>query len=295
MPSLEEMRFGIEIEFDAPKNFQFDRLGQELFEAKLVKEPFLMGYHASHIDSLYHHQRGWRYEEEHTTTGAEVISPFILSTEETWNNVEKVINLIHSYGGHCKIRDSGLHVHVTDEYLGRDMFLWQNLFSFLVHYEDILFRLAANPARGKHRKNKHTQPLPITNGKDRHVLPYLMNYSKKHFYVNTHNVKLASRQSGRVEFKIWDATLDSELIELQTKITLAIIRLAADRGFAAEAPPARLGHYYANPEDFGSHILDEFLLNVFPLKSELDMRKQAEKLFYANSWVDAYKSNKLAA
>lgn len=222
-----DLGFGIEIEFDAAAGFsaRADLLGCALYNAGLTASPLLLGYHAKMTSGA----RNWRYEEEHTVSGAEVISPRLTSTAETWKSLETVIKLIKRFGGHAISEDSGLHVHVDADPLGDDLAAWHRFLRLVTSYAPELFLVARNPERGRHRGYKHCELAePLRDDVPDSLFSLLMPFASKSPFINTYYVRPSSG-TGHIEFKLWDATLDAAVIQMQIKISVALVHVALTR------------------------------------------------------------------
>jgi hypothetical protein len=229
--------FGVEIEFDLSPDAHWgarETLAQALYDAGLTDSPHQHGYHSR--GSAYTDQpNGWRYESDITVSGGELVSPILHDEPQTWANLARACELIRQHGGTITTRTGG-HIHVGvgdyDHLVGAH----NKLLGLFAEYQDVLYRLAQNPAARAHRGLGPCAPnLMPTSG-------YASVQEVLRANIGGRSINLSSvsgRQQDHVEFRIWDGSLDAAVIQTRVKLSLALtaagLRDAEAPSYASEA------------------------------------------------------------
>lgn len=220
--------FGVELEFVGG---DLQGIARDLHAAGLTRTPRQVNYHSDH--SVYRqHQGGWKFERDCTVSG-EVISPVMHDTPETWENLQKVCDIIERHGGRASVR-AGSHIHISaGDYRssGADHARLLNLFS---DNEDLMYRLSSNPERGTHRRlagNSWSTPNTAPSTGFRSIAAARQTAGHGNAVNFQH---CAGRSSDHVEYRMWDSTLDPATIQAQIKVSLALTEAAhRDTGYTA--------------------------------------------------------------
>lgn len=220
------LMFGIELEFNAASHSYFDEstFGQWMFDN---------GYTASAVQRSYHsgygETRKWRFEDDCSVSGGEVISPILKDDVASWSALHSIVEQINAHNGSANGMSAGAHIHIDSSDMGQDAQVWQRLFIMIHAFEDVLYRLAANPFRegnfqARHRGNGYCR-LGSPSAELRSATPNLgrmiSNYAYHTSMINTENVS-QNYGSGHFELRLWDATLDMPLIQAHVKISAAL-------------------------------------------------------------------------
>jgi Putative amidoligase enzyme len=132
--------FGVEIEFDGADP---QVVARRLYEAGLTASPYQEGYHSGR------RQPGrWSLERDATVAG-ELVSPVLRDTAETWEQLERVCQILRECGARTSSRTGG-HVHVgADEAdLDHNLERLRRVARTCAWSEDLMYRLAAATGRG---------------------------------------------------------------------------------------------------------------------------------------------------
>lgn len=235
----ESIPFGIEIEFDAGPGFEVSdwdedeeaytdsSLARTFYERGWTSTPYQESYHARVSSTSRNHQGGWRYEYDGSVSGGEMISPIMTDTPETWTVLRDVVQTIKDHGGEAQSRQAGAHVHVDTTTIQEDVTKFTRLLRLFWVFEDVLYRLAANPHRsGFHRGVGYCIP----NQHEPNGYADLRSLVRAHG-AHSHAVNLSSVTSygvGHVEFRLWDGTLDPAVMQAHIKISVAMVAAASN-------------------------------------------------------------------
>jgi len=295
-----EPMFGIEIEFDGPDSGYLEsaRLAGELCARMFTEYNYRMDYH-----SLSHETQTWRYEDDMTVTGGEVISPILHDTPRDWDSLGQVIDIITAHGGNGSSRNAGGHIHLDTSSFGNDIRVWQRFFTIYHAFDDVITRLASNPFRnGRHRGYNYTHlSTPYTYPHDINAAAFrnMINHYSDRGSINTSSVSPVTG-NGHIEFRIWDGSADMAVIQTHVKIVCAIRDAAIfnegrhdeimalpreDRG--KHYSERRTDHEHANTNLSGEHWQDDtksfrqFCDLLFTTRSD---KEQMATLFAMTKW-----------
>lgn len=239
--------FGLELEFDLPGQFgaQYQRslraIGRDLWEAGLTRTEDQRGYGSSRRAGYTDRPGGWSFETDATVAG-EVVSPIMYDEPQTWENLEKVCEIIRRHGGQASYRTGG-HIHVGLPDYDHTVEHHARLLGLAEGYEDELYRVAANPAARGHRGIDYCQPNRGTASGYRDVSDVRANHHGHHVGVNFQSVSGTSRD--HVEFRMWDGSLNPGVIQTQVKLSLGLTA-AASRGATPASTRSRIGSHRRN-------------------------------------------------
>lgn len=233
--------FGIELEFAFPQDMSAgDRrialraIGRELYDMGLTRNRDQAGYGASHGWFRDQHSRGWSFESDPSTGGSdgqhggEIVSPVMFDEPDTWENIEKVCEVLRRNGAFAS-KGTGMHVHVSTGDYDHRVENHNRLIQSFAENEDLLYRMSTNPERGRHRGTGYCSPnsipsSPYTNvgqARDRNV--------GHHIGLNLQSV--SGRGSDHVEFRTFDGTLEPAVIQAQAALAVMVTE-GATRGDA---------------------------------------------------------------
>jgi hypothetical protein len=237
--------FGIEIEYGFPNDMSHadvyaarDAIGSELYRLNLISTPRQQGYGASHGAYNEHHEEGWSYESDFSTSssdgqqGGEIVSPVMFDEPETWTNIEKICEILNRHGAIAN-RGSGNHVHVGLKDYDHTVANHNRLLNSFARNEDLIYRLSSSPERGKHRGFGYCRPNTFSS------TPYTRVTAASHAS-NSHGIALNmqsvfGRNSDHIEFRTFDSTLNPAII--QTHIAMSVLMVeGALRGTSSPAP-----------------------------------------------------------
>ena len=224
--------FGIEIEFDIAeghnRSLAIREIGAALYDLRLTDTPEMMRWHHSARTSNPYSM--WSLESD-SSVDAELVSPILHDTPETWENIKQIYNILKQHGGTGSAR-CGLHVHMgTINRNARGAARRStaqknaNILHFYSANEDAIRRVQTDPNRGQHRNTRYAPALSqdsITSSL------YYFNAG----YVNlgsNHNTSVNFAFDDRIEFRGADGSLSAEHTQAQVMMNAAIVA-AAERG-----------------------------------------------------------------
>ncbi|WP_439681459.1 amidoligase family protein [Embleya sp. MST-111070] len=296
--------FGLELEFDVKRGrhtggYEACRaIARDLYEAGLSSDEYVHEYHASAEEGYSDTPNGWRLEEDCTVDG-ELVSPILYDEPSTWRNLATVCEIIRSHGGTASVRTGG-HVHVGMHDYDHDTENHHRLMSMYSAYEDVLFRLAQNPAAfGRmHRGIDWCRPNYVPD------IAYndFWDMHQGASHGNAVNLSGATGWSGdHAEFRLWDGSLEPGVIQTQINLSLGLTAASVrdsgsagliaggDRMALGERRRHLLGRGLSEQRLTGSawnentRMFRRLMDDVFP---GLQYKDQATALFAATSWQD---------
>ncbi|MBT2232002.1 hypothetical protein [Nonomuraea sp. NEAU-A123] len=278
-----ERTFGVELEYSLPHvppeqharvNAQIARA---LHEAGLSAETGVLAHHTGHERGYGEARDGWWVELERTASVAgEVVSPILRDTPETWHRVAQVVEIIRAHGGEAGPGVGG-HIHVgTPDY--REVVNYLKLLDSVRGHQDILFRLAQNPvAEGAlHRGYDSCIPNIARPGLRPYHFQALIDANGPISAVSMESVR--GRANDHVQFRLWDGSLETGVIQAQARLSLALAD-GALTGDGVGHPPEVVGHHREHGDDSESfrRMLDELPLH------DLD-KEQLISLYAITGW-----------
>lgn len=221
-------RFGIELEFDIKPGFDryssLSKIGKELHEAGLTDTAEQVGYHTAAEKGW----TSWSFEED-MTVDAELVSPILSDTPESWAQIQQVTEIIERNGGHATTR-CGSHVHVSTGSYGLSTAKHAELLRTMNQNEDTIFRLASNPATGKHRGTRWCRPNLNDNESDidaeRQADHGVLAQGGHALALNFESASSSSFRKRNIEFRMWDGSISASTIQQQIKVSAALTEYA---------------------------------------------------------------------
>lgn len=315
--------FGIEIEIDFP-NEPTSRLGaSKRALANRLHAEHLTFYDANDSDPERWHQagrrenpdgsygytnarNGWSVEFDRSVDplngarGCEIVSPILYNTVEAWQDINDVLTAIKELGGETTLR-TGLHVNIGNQQFNTtaSMTNMGEILRISNQFDDVLIRLAHTPEIGQiHRGRAYCTPSVPTehsNYTDRELRDYLMENGHR----SVINFANAQEQRGRIEFRIFDGTLDLGRMQANVMLALAITRACGptafrlwDREQAGEQAGTHLGRATMNrrrPRRLEGQEWRENTLRVRQLLKTLHLQESEAKalitMYRASRWM----------
>jgi hypothetical protein len=210
-----QQTFGIEVEFDGADP---NAVARALFEAGLAASPLQQGYHSRREPGK------WAVERDATVTG-EIVSPVLRDTPETWEQLERVCQILRDHGAHTTARTGGhVHVGVDSAGLDHDVNRFRRVAQVCAWAEDLIYRLAGSTGRGgrRHRGvgNGYRWCGPMGSGRFEEATSLAELASR---VGASHSVGLnfgnILEQRRTIEYRYFDSSLDP--VRLQNNIRLA--------------------------------------------------------------------------
>lgn len=196
---------------------------------------------------------GWTVETDSTVDnvggrrGCELVSPILTNTPEAWESIRKVLQIVKELGGKVTTH-TGLHVNIGMPDFNPSMDDSQSLI-FPTHlidlhrqFDDLLQRLAHNPATGsqRHRGSQYcSAPAVIsallrssTSTGDftvaRQALSYravrnVIDRNGHYSAINMDHLMSPNVAHRRLEFRIWDGTIDFDRLQTLVGLTLSLV------------------------------------------------------------------------
>jgi hypothetical protein len=215
--------FGVEVEFDGGDPHAIARA---LYDAGLSASPNQEAYHSSRRS-----EGMWTLERDATVTG-EVVSPVLRDTPETWDQLQRVCEILRRHGARVSARTGG-HVHVgcDSANLDHDLNRFRRIASVCGWAEDLMYRLAAGSGRGRRHRgagNRYHWCGPMRSGQFEDVqslqdLTYRVGSSHTQG-LNYGNI-LDSRRT--IEYRYFDSSLDPARLQANIKLACWITKRAA--------------------------------------------------------------------
>ncbi|MET7604889.1 amidoligase family protein [Streptomyces avermitilis] len=221
--------FGVEIEFDIDPSVDrrqaIENIGRELHEAGLARDSDQHGYHSQQSAGYTDAPNAWRLEQDCTVAG-ELVSPILYDEPQSWQNLATACEIIERNGGRASFGTGG-HVHVGLHDFDHDVANHTRLMQTYAAHEDVLYRLAQNPASegNQHRGTRWCRPNPVPSQ------GYTAISQIESYHGMAVNLSGARRggQSAHGEFRLWDGSLNPSVIQTQVKLSLGMAA-AAVRG-----------------------------------------------------------------
>lgn len=302
--------FGIEIEFAFPESMTSEEarearsaIAEELAQMELTRDNRIRGYGASHGWVRDNHRRGWSFEEDFSAGGrdghapGEIVSPIMYDEPETWENIEKICNVVRRHGGFAS-RGAGQHVHVSTGDYDHRVINHNRLLSIIAENEDLLYRLSVEPRRGRHRGFGYCAPNAAVSAPYSRIRDVRANQSGHNLGVNFQSV--SGRDSDHAEFRMFDSSLEPAVIQAQIGISLAMVAGAKREvisnvpsenhmplGSRLEANPRRealSGDAWKEQTVFVRKFIDKYVPTAGKAAKDNPLAKQIVGLFAMTKW-----------
>ena len=219
-------KFGVELEFVMPagmdpveKENKMNSIAREMYQEGLSESAYQSRYHAGARSGW----AKWSFERDSTVDG-EIVSPLLGDDRESWEQLEKVCKIVKKHGGTVN-HQAGSHVHVSTGSYGHSTAKHAELNRTVTQHEDLMYRLAANPAKKTHRGVRWCSPNVVDREDD---IPENLRRGTVGFrteHSNMLNMGASSNdqiQKSHVEFRMWDGTLDPGVIQRQVMLSVAM-------------------------------------------------------------------------
>ncbi|MFE9679162.1 amidoligase family protein [Streptomyces sp. NPDC006259] len=288
--------FGVEIEYDYPSSMSYSeqqaanqRIARELHEAGIAPDPHMHRWHQSAREGYTDNPNAWRLESDSTVAG-EIVSPILYDEPQTWNNLAKVCEIVRRNGGIANARTGG-HVHVAVPDYDHTVENHNQLINTVAGYEDVLYRIAQNPASDRHRglewcAPNHQPSSPYTS------VSAVQRYNNDH-HIGLNFQSVHGRDSDHAEFRMWDGSLDPGTIQAQVNVSLGLTNAALREAGTTEPPPRqRVGHHRQASAGHRGRLTGEAWSNttrsfrslVDRIFSREENRAQVTALFAGTRW-----------
>lgn len=223
--------FGLEIEFEGGNK---SAIARELYDMGIISTPYVERYHSQGQPGK------WKIENDGSLIdGAELVSPVLRDTPETWRQLEKICEVVKRHGGRISPRCGG-HVHIGMDPLDTARQRWKRFFKTIGGYEPELYRLAGG-TEGRVRSSAHehyaapfgrsasmgfysTRSIETIN--DVRQLTQGIQRNRYHG-INLTNI-WSSNRPDTVEFRYFNSSLDHRQIQANVKIANGIM-IAAEK------------------------------------------------------------------
>ena len=275
--------FGVEIEFDGADPHAVARA---FHEAGLAATPHMQAYHSSGREA-----GKWVVEHDSTVTG-EIVSPVLRDTPETWEQLERVCQILRAHGARTTARTGG-HVHVGADSanMDHDVNRFRRVANVCAWAEDLMYRLAAGTGRGgRHHRGagngyRWCGPMgagQFENAQDLSDLAYRVGASHG-AGLNYGNI-LEHRRT--IEYRYFDSSLDPARLQANIKLACWVTKSAStlpDSAIPTER--VRLGsHATGQVADSGDQLLRRFADLVFVRPQD---KLKLYWLFQRSAWQPA--------
>lgn len=236
-------KYGIELEYESHTRSGNHNFGTWLANQGLSNYSTMRPYHSSEDYSK------WRWESDASVTG-EVISRILKDQRTSWMELNAVVEKMKSELDAYATQRVGAHIHVDVSDMNSQA--WYNLGLLISRFEDVLYRIGSNPLRTviqdattplprlHHRGTRYTSPLARTLNSllDAHSdnkEGFVRSFKERGSGIA--NTRSVSGDRGHIEFRFWDGSIDMSIIELQVKVTAAIMRSVLDDSLAERLLP----------------------------------------------------------
>jgi hypothetical protein len=280
--------FGFELEFDiepgVDRHATLTAIGRDLHAAGITPGPHQTHYHSGRAGFAT-----WRFETDISVSG-EVVSPILYDEPATWAQLSQVCDIIRRNGGRATARTGG-HVHVGTGDFDHTIENHNNLLGMFGEHEDVLYRLAQNPARRSHRGIRWCHPNDIPAAGYQNVAAV----GQRNGHDSGINFgAVVGRHNDHVEFRMWDGSLDPAVIQAQINLSLGMTAAAmrAERGAVWSHEPIGLHRHRNSDLARGSRLQgDRWRSDTASFRRLVDrvfttaaQREQATALFAVTRW-----------
>ncbi|MFC8442601.1 amidoligase family protein [Streptomyces griseoincarnatus] len=235
--------FGVEIEFDiepgVDRQQAIQNIARELRDAGLSRTARQYGYHSQQSAGYTDEPNAWRLESDCTVAG-ELVSPILYDEPQTWQNLATACEIIQRNGGRASFGTGG-HVHVGMHDFDHDVANHTRLMQMYKAHEDVLYRLAQNPASegNQHRGTRWCNPNPVPSEGYSSISQINARHGQA---VNLYGA-MRGGQSAHGEFRLWDGSLNPSVIQTQVKLSLGMAAAAVRQDTNASGPRMELGSH----------------------------------------------------
>ncbi len=248
-PDAGGQTFGIELELDFPEDDYPYRsrndLAYELWEGGVSDTSQVLGWH--HIGDRREQRPGgtyqltsdnWVCEFDRTvddvdgSRGVEIKSQILTDTPDTWRNLDFILHRASMFDAAATHR-TGLHVNIGSQGLNlEDPQQLTELLRTAAAYDDVLTRLAHNPASGTFHRGRQYCRLTQVPPTGFYSINDVQTFANHYNGINlSHLGTRRTARDSRVEIRIFDSSLDPGRIQTHINLSLALVN-AAKNGHA---------------------------------------------------------------
>lgn len=260
-----DREFGVELEYDSGQpTLAAQEIGQALYSADFTRTPRMQRYGAAgstgYVRDLH---GGWSFEHDGSVDG-EIVTPILSDRPETWARMQEVCGLITGNGGVASGR-TGSHISISAaDHAG--MAARTTRFMRFMHHHQADLQLMATAGHGRGPGYSHPVREPPTQGFNR--ISDLRRATPRYTYVNVAHIADRSTDlsasASRIEFRLWDGSLDPARIQAQVKMSAALLDYSSqNRSLTFTDPRPEGGQLNPDHRDFAGrthqvrHLVDE--------------------------------------
>ncbi|MGW5115241.1 amidoligase family protein [Streptomyces noursei] len=204
------------------------KIARDLKAAGFTKDASIHPYHAQKDAGYSESSDGWRFEEDGSVNGGEIVSPILYDTRETWEALANVLEIIVRNGGVFS-KNTGGHIHVDASAFDGEVEHYRNFIRSVEANQGTLFRLFTDPERLAHRGFNYARPSSSATPRLGRLSDLTRNFGHSRM-VNLESVGDGKVKGGRtrphVEFRIPDGSSDPGVIQARVKACLGIMAAA---------------------------------------------------------------------
>ena len=211
-----------------PGQLAVGRVARALYEENFTTHDRQSGYHSGLHNGYQRNLRGgWMYEHDGSVNGGEVVSPILSNTPETWQRLHQVCGIITRHGGTAS-PNTGSHITVSaPEQAGRAVRLTRFLRLMHHHQRDLHVMAAA----GRRRGQGYSAAMPAPPDQGYTSITTARQTLGRYSFANIGHIATSrtahDANSSRVEFRLWDGSLEPGRIQAQIKMSTAMLDYSA--------------------------------------------------------------------
>ncbi len=212
-------RFGIELEYNADRWSDSQRIAEALAEADITDSPTRHGYHHTQQHGDYNDSH-WTLESDCTVpAGGELVTSICTDDAASWTRLRQACQIIRDHGG--TTHGAGSHTNISADGFSPEQ-AWR-LIRMCRMFEDDIQRMGRTP--GSRRDRMWAGPLPDPGPRWRRFEQPGWLRSERYHMVNFCN---AFGGSPRLEFRFPDASHDPGVIQAQVNLAAALTGYVRD-------------------------------------------------------------------
>lgn len=228
--------FGLEIEFELPRNVRQEEVAELLYSADILDRARVHGYHSGSGASGPGY---FRLETDSSlNNGLELVSPVLFDNAEAWQRIEIATQKLREVGAKTSVRTGG-HIHIGIAPLDHRTYSWQRLARIGKGYEKMFYRMGAADADsfertgqpGTHRGRRYSAPFPESVSRiSGFTSPEAARraYGDRYTIFNASNVdSVRSVRKPTVEMRYPNSTLNHKQWQAQIQVANAVVHQAA--------------------------------------------------------------------
>ncbi|PWI55847.1 amidoligase family protein [Sulfoacidibacillus thermotolerans] len=219
--------FGVELEMEFDERGDWDRVARDLFNEGLSQYSSRQGYHARSQAGLWTPTRDGSLEDG----GLEIVSPIMQDRPEDWEQLRRVLEIAKFHGAKVNAH-TGCHTNIGTGPMDSRGFTWQRFARAAVAHEATLYRIGGADSEayrqglgaGIHRGTRYVQPMDALL---RFSGSASMNTIARRISNAGHFSMINATNSGRIEFRTPNGTLDERQVQAQVMVANAMLHQAA--------------------------------------------------------------------